>query len=200
MKELLARSNEALILDQVHDAVIATDLHGTIQLWNSGAQRIYGYSKSEIVGQPIIHLYFPEDAGLLRTAVLGPLESRDLHEVVLRNRRKDGREIFVDLRISVVRNRIGKAIGYSGCSNDITARRSAEQALASAYQDLERRVEERSRDLQAEIEERTRVAAELQFSRERLRHIMVNAPGVLYTCSPDTFAATFPRGTPKTGQ
>ena len=191
MKELLARSNEALILDQVHDAVIVTNLQGTIHLWNSGAERIYGYSKSEIVGQPISRLYFPEDTGLLRAAVLGPLESQDLHEVMLRNRRKDGTEIFIDLRVSVVRNRVGKAIGYSGCSNDITPRRRAEEALASAYQDLERRVEERSRDLQAEIEERTRVAAQLQFSRERLRHIIVNAPGVLYTCSPDTFAATF---------
>jgi PAS domain S-box-containing protein len=191
VEELLARSRESLLWNQVHDAVIVTDLEGTIHLWNSGAERVYGYTSQEIVGKPIGWLYFPEDFGVMKREVLAPLGTKDLHEVALRNRRKDDTEIFIDLRVSVVRNRSGKPIGYAGCSNDITVRKRAEEALESARQDLEERVVERSQKLLAEIAERTRIAAELQSSREKLRHILANAPGVLYSCSPDTFTATF---------
>ncbi|HZT32607.1 MAG TPA: PAS domain-containing protein [Bryobacteraceae bacterium] len=190
--------SEAALLSTVHDAVIATDAQGIIQVWNSGAQRVYGYPESEAIGQSVAMLYFPEDLELLPAAVFGPLETAALHEVTLRHRRKDGAAIFIELRVAAIR-REGVLVGYVGCSNDITARNTAAEALARAHADLEGRVAERTCErarantrLQAEIDERHRAEAELRASRERLRHLLRSVPGVVYSCLPSgEFNVTF---------
>jgi PAS domain S-box-containing protein len=187
------------LLAHVHDSIIVTDLDGTIRSWNAGAERVYGYSSAEVIGKNIELLYFPEEAHLRETALLKPLRSKDLHELRLRDRRKDGSEIFVSIRASVLRDPSGAVIGLVGCSNDITQQKNAEDALLRLRADLERRVEERTRDLtdvnrqlQDEMEERRRVELALRASQERLQHLLRESPGVLYSCEPaHDFAATF---------
>ena len=187
------------LLAHVHDAIIVLDRDGIIRTWNAGAERVYGYASSEAIGKHIDLLYFPEEARLREAALLQPLHSNDLHEVRMRNRRKDGSEIFVSIRASLLRDPSGAVVGLVGCSNDITQQKNAEDALMRLRADLERRVEERTRDLtgvnrqlQDEMEERRRIELALRASQERLHHLLRQSPGVLYSCEPaDDFAATF---------
>lgn len=72
-----------------------------------------------------------------------------------------------------------------------SASAKAEDALAAAHECLEQRIAERGQTLLVQIAERTRMEAELRPSRERLRHILVSAPGILYSFSPIDLAATF---------
>src|SRR5690348_2810356 len=187
------------LLAQVHDAIIATDIQGVILSWNTGAERVYGYSAAEATGKSVRLLYFPEDFPLLEKAVLEPLRAKGLHNLRLRRRRKDGTEVFVSLRVSVIRDASGTVIGFVGCSHDITDRKNVEDQLARSSAELERRVQERTRDLfelnsklEEEVAERRRIAFELRESQERLQHLLLWSPGVLYSCEPSgDFPATF---------
>ena len=124
-----ALRRQAQLLEQVHDSVISTDLNGIVQTWNAGAERIYGYTAAEAIGQHIEFLYFPEDDALLEQQVLSPLHSKGAHEVILCNRRKTGEAIFIDLRLSFAYDETGAPVGLIGCSNDVTERKQAEKAL-----------------------------------------------------------------------
>ena len=117
------------ILEQIHDAVFLTDMTGVLLTWNPAAARIFGYGPDEIIGHSFGVLCFPEDLAAFETRVLAPVRATGTHEVELRNRRKDGREIFVALRLAVQRDERGQPIGFICCSNDVTERKRIEEAL-----------------------------------------------------------------------
>lgn len=123
---------EAKIFEQVHDSVIQTDLEGRIVTWNGGAEKIFGYRADEIVGQSVSFLYFEEDRKDVGRLVIEPLMAKGQHEVVLRNRKKDGSECWVRLSLSLLRDESGSPYGLVGYSEDITARRRAEAALEAS--------------------------------------------------------------------
>jgi PAS domain S-box-containing protein len=64
-----------IVLDALGLAVVATDLHGVVTAWNAGAQRLYGWSRSEAMGRPAIDLLVPESSRPAATALLGPLRA-----------------------------------------------------------------------------------------------------------------------------
>ena len=144
---------QAQLLEQVHDSVISTDLNGIVQTWNAGAERIYGYTAAEAIGQHIEFLYFPEDDVLLEQQVLSPLHSKGAHEVILCNRRKTGEAIFIDLRLSFLHDETGAPVGLIGCSNDVTERKKAEEEILKLNEELEQRVVERTAQLEAANQE-----------------------------------------------
>lgn len=120
---------QAKILEQVHDSVIQTDLEGKIVAWNGGAEKIFGYRADEIVGESVAVLYFEEDRKDVGRLVIEPLMAKGQHEVVLRNRKKDGSECWIRLSLSLLREGSGLPYGLVGYSEDMTARRRAEAAL-----------------------------------------------------------------------
>ena len=117
------------IVESSEDAIISKDMNGIIRSWNHGAERLFGYSKEESVGQPI-SLVVPEDrlheeAGILARIGEGlPVE----HFETVR-RRKDGRLIHVSLSISPVRETSGRIVGASHIARDITGRVELEEQL-----------------------------------------------------------------------
>ena len=162
------------LVDQVHDAIDATDANGILLAWNAAAERIYGYSAAEVLGQNVALLCFPEDVGILERDILAPLKTKDFHELTVRNRRKDGVEIFVDLRLSVMRDESGSVVALIGCSNDITQRKRTEDALLQ------------------EIAERKRIEQALRDSEEKLKQLLLRGPAVLWTSRPSgDYGATF---------
>jgi PAS domain S-box-containing protein len=172
--ERRSASPEARLFDQVHDAIVSTDGDGVVRAWNAGAERIYGYSAAEAGGQHVSFLYFPEDLPILERDVLEPLKTKDFHELTLRSRRKDGGEIFVALRLSVVRDESGVAVSLIGCSNDITQRKRAEDALLR------------------ETAQRKQTERALQGSEQKLKQLLLRGPAVLWTCKPfGDYGATF---------
>lgn len=125
------------ILDQVHDAVIVGDLDGIIHSWNAAAQRIYGYTAEEVIGTSATRLCFPEDVAMIDVEVVGRLRETDTHHVPeLRTRRRDGREIFIDLRLSLLRDDQGHPVGMIGCLHDVTAARRVRLALLRQHEEL----------------------------------------------------------------
>jgi two-component system CheB/CheR fusion protein len=124
-----AQASLAAIIASSDDAIISKDLNGVIANWNRGAERLFGYSAQEAVGQPITILIPPdrldEEHGILERIRRG--EVVDHFETV--RRRKDGTLINVSVAESPVRDRAGTVVGASKIARDITERKTVEAAV-----------------------------------------------------------------------
>ncbi|WP_412742117.1 PAS domain S-box protein [Krasilnikovia sp. MM14-A1004] len=122
----------AAIVEQSADATLALTLDGTISAWNSGAERIYGYTRREAVGRSIAMVMRPDRKAALALALAGLSEGRQLHLDEAVRRRKDGSEVIVSTVLWPLRDGRGVVIGGAATERDITARkqREAEQKLS----------------------------------------------------------------------
>lgn len=124
-----AQARLAAIVESSDDAIVGKTLDGTIRYWNAGAERVFGYSPAEAVGQPITVLIPPERLDE-ETSIIDRLkrgERIDHFETV--RVRKDGRRVDVSLTVSPIRDAHGHVIGASKIARDVSERRRAEQAL-----------------------------------------------------------------------
>lgn len=124
-----ARATLAAIVESSGDAIISKDLTGVITSWNLGAERLFGYTRQEAVGQPVTLLipegWLDEEAPILTRIRRG--EAIQQYETV--RRRKDGTLIHISLTLSAIRNDEGRIVGVSKVAHDITERKRAEEAL-----------------------------------------------------------------------
>jgi PAS domain S-box-containing protein len=121
----------AAIVESSDAAIIGKDPDGIVESWNRGAEKIFGYTATEMVGQPVT-LLFPPDRLDEERQILSQLrrgETVDHYETV--RQRKDGRLIDISATISPVLDGSGKVIGLSKIARDITERKQAQEALAS---------------------------------------------------------------------
>ncbi len=128
----------AAIVESSDDAIVSKDLNGIITSWNIGAERIFGYTAAEAIGQPITLIAAPDSLNEM-PGLLEQLRSGiriDHYET--RRRRKDGRIINVSLTISPVRDSSGTVVGASKIARDITDRKLAEQVLLETNDALRR--------------------------------------------------------------
>lgn len=120
----------AALVQSSDDAIVGKDLHGTIISWNTGAERMFGYTAQEIVGKSIHVLISPqhpdEEARVMERIQSGAFVHH--HETV--RIRKNGEPVNVSLSVSPIRNARGDLVGVSSIARDITERRKAEDALA----------------------------------------------------------------------
>ncbi|MBL7259440.1 PAS domain S-box protein [Paractinoplanes lichenicola] len=127
----------AAIVESSNDAIVSKALDGTIQTWNSGAERLYGYEAAEMIGHDVTRLLPPdrldEEKHLLGRVNQG--ETLPQHET--RRMRKDGRIIEVSLSMAPMRDDDGRIIGASTVAHDITARVKAEKRLRLEREQLE---------------------------------------------------------------
>jgi PAS domain S-box-containing protein len=130
-----AASHLAAIVESSDDAIISKDLSGIITTWNRGAERLFGYTAAEIVGQPVTVLFPPdrvdEEAGIIQRIRRG---ERVEHFDTVR-RRKDGADIDISLTISPIKDPTGAILGASKIARDISERRRAESDLARRMQE-----------------------------------------------------------------
>ena len=123
------REHLAAVVDSSDDAIISKDLNGTINAWNRGAEKVFGYPAAEAVGKPMLMLIPPERVGE-ESDILARIrrgESVEHFETV--RVRKDGTKIEVSVTISPVRDGSGAIVGASKIARDITERRRVEEAL-----------------------------------------------------------------------
>ncbi len=124
-----AQARLAAIVTSCEDAIISKSLDGTITSWNAGAQRTFGYTAEEMIGQSVLRLCPPdlshEEAGILTKLSAG--EHVEHHET--ERLTKAGTRLAVSLTISPIRNAAGIVIGASKIVRDITDRKRAENAL-----------------------------------------------------------------------
>lgn len=116
----------AAIVASSDDAIISKTLDGIIRSWNTGAQRLFGYTAQEAIGQPIT-LVIPRDRQSEEQVIIERLRrgERIEHFETVRMT-KDGRLINISLTVSPLRDSEGHVIGASKIARDITAQKQAE--------------------------------------------------------------------------
>ncbi|MFB2939174.1 PAS domain S-box protein [Aerosakkonemataceae cyanobacterium BLCC-F154] len=149
---------------------------------NPAFEKTTGYTASEVIGKNC-RLLQGKDTDLNAIAQIRQAikEGRECC-VVLKNYRKDGQHFWNELTISPVHDAQGKLTHFIGIQNDITERKEIEDSLQKAYEELEKRVDERTvtlkqmnEKLQVEITERQKVEAALRESEARFRAIFERA-------------------------
>jgi PAS domain S-box-containing protein len=162
----------AAIVEFSDDAIIGKDLKGTIITWNQGAERMFGYTRSEIVGKPITLLTAPdrpdEEERILERIRGGA--SVEHYETV--RFRKDGTPVQLSLSVSPIRNSRGQIVGISSIGRDITERKQAEEEVRRLNAGLEQRVHDRTAELTQSNEELEAFTYSVSHDlRAPLRHV-----------------------------
>jgi PAS domain S-box-containing protein len=131
-----ARFRHAAVIESSDDAIASGTLDGIIVSWNTGAEKIYGYTEAEAVGKPISMLVPPELPDE-ENKILETLKSGDRIEHFETVRvTKTGKRINVSLTISPIKDSTGRTVGVSGIARDITERKLAEEAQRASEERL----------------------------------------------------------------
>jgi PAS domain S-box-containing protein len=148
----------AAIVNSSDDAIIGKTIDGVITTWNPAAERMYGYTAKEIIGQPITVLCPPDRVAEIQEILhkIGNGEHVPYHETV--RQRKDGTVFPVSVAISPVHDDRHSLIGASSIARDISERyrlqaelRLRTDDLEIAYRDLETFSYSVSHDLRAPL-------------------------------------------------
>ena len=124
-------SRLAAVVEQSDDAIIGKTLDGVVTTWNPAAERLYGYSGTEMVGQPV-SLLIPEERSGEMTAILARIRAGEHVDHFETTRvRKDGTVLSVSLSVSPLLDADGEIIGASTIGRDVTAQRKAFEAARS---------------------------------------------------------------------
>ncbi len=128
------------IVDSSDDAILSKDLNGVITSWNKSAERMFGYTAQEAIGQSVTIL-IPADRLREESQIIEKLrrgERIERFETV--RARKDGSTMNVSLTLSPLRDAAGRVVGASKIARDITERKKADEKLAEASQRLQAHV------------------------------------------------------------
>jgi PAS domain S-box-containing protein len=131
------------VLGTEADAIIAADDEGIIRFWNAGAARIFGYSRSDALGQSLDiiipeHLRARHWAGYRQVMASGTSRYGQSDVLAVPGVRKDGSRLSLEFTITVLRDQQGRVSGVAAILRDVTARfeelRSLEQKVAQLSQ------------------------------------------------------------------
>jgi PAS domain S-box-containing protein len=127
----------AAIVQSSDDAIISKTLDGIIISWNTGAERIFGYTETEMIGQPILKL-IPADRLDEEPAILSRLKVGErVDHFETKRLTKDKKIIDVSLTISPLKDSNGRIIGVSKIARDITLQKNAERIISENEERLQ---------------------------------------------------------------
>jgi PAS domain S-box-containing protein len=166
------RARLGAIVESSEDAIISKTLEGVITSWNRGAQRIYGYSSEEIVGQSITILVPPERPDEIPEILAKLRRGEKIEHYETVRVTKDGRRLDISLSISPIRDHAGNVTGASTIARDITERKRTEDEIRHLNEVLDQRI----RDRTAQLAEANQELESFSYSvshdlRAPLRHI-----------------------------
>ena len=122
----------AAIVESSNDAIIGKDLDGVIRSWNAAAERIFGYTADEAIGQ-YIGLIIPPDRVGEEIHVLTQIRAgRTVRHFETVRRRKDGGLLDISVTVSPIRMRSGEIIGASKIARDVTEQKRLQRAVEEA--------------------------------------------------------------------
>ncbi|HJT00463.1 MAG TPA: PAS domain S-box protein [Terriglobales bacterium] len=128
-REEISRFRLAAIVESSDDAIVSKDLNGIVTSWNAAAERVFGYTAADMIGQSILKIIPPElhydEVRILETLRRG----ERIHHFETVRLTKSGERLDVSLTISPVRDENGRIIGAAKIARDITQRKKTEEAL-----------------------------------------------------------------------
>ncbi len=122
---------QAALLDKAQDAILVQDMEDKITFWNTGAQRIYGWTPDEVLGNESAKIFSMSDSPELREAQL-QVKATGEWMGELKQTRKDGKTVVVESRWTLMRDDKGAAQGKLIINTDITTRKELEAQLRQA--------------------------------------------------------------------
>jgi two-component system, NarL family, sensor histidine kinase DevS len=137
--EWAALGRLAAIVSASYDAIVSTDLVGNVTSWNSGAQRLLGYSSNDIVNRSILRLVAADQHEVVESKIEQVRAGIRVARSDTRRLRKDGVELDVSESVSLIRGPSGDPIGLAWLISDITERKDAELALRQLLSETQRR-------------------------------------------------------------
>jgi two-component system CheB/CheR fusion protein len=161
-----------LMMESVEDyAIMMLDAEGHIEMWNPGAERVFGYTAQEVTGQYFAIIFTPEDRR--REMPVKEMETaRDKGRAADErwHVRKDGTRFYVSGVLTPLRDADGAVTGYVKIARDLTVQQRAEEELRRANDELEVRVRERTFEL-AKVNEslRDEISERIQTEKDRVR-------------------------------
>ena len=121
-----SRRRLAAIVASTDEAIVSRDVNGVITSWNAGAERLYGYTAREAIGQTLDDRILPERAAEQRQVLDRVLGGHRVHRYETRRKRRDGQVVDVGLTISPILDATGRVVGASAIGRDISDRKRAE--------------------------------------------------------------------------
>ncbi|HET6597313.1 MAG TPA: PAS domain S-box protein [Anaerolineales bacterium] len=157
---------QAYWLEQINDAVIASDKSLVITAWNPAAERIYGWRAEDVVGKRGEDVLQTEFFSMTRAEALQQLEETGEFSAEITQLRKDGSRIYVETRTVGLHDEDDRITGYVSANRDISERKQIEKALQAAQEELEQKVQKRT--------------AALSEANALLQALMDNIPDHIY--------------------
>ncbi|MFB7495162.1 PAS domain-containing protein [Streptomyces sp. NPDC056161] len=130
------------IVRESSEAIVVADPEGVIQVWNSGAERMFGHTAAEAVGRSL-ELIIPEklrerhDKGYRNTMATGETRYGDTLLAVPATHR-DGHRLSIEFSVALLRDAGDRIVGISAIMREVTERRTTEKALRTRLAELER--------------------------------------------------------------
>jgi len=138
------RSYLAAIVESSDDAIIGETLDGIVTSCNQGAERIYGYTASEMIGTPVDLLVPPDRVDEIPGILNRIRDGERIEHYETKRRRRDGTVIDISLTVSPIKDEGGRIVGASTIGRDVTLAKRAEEALRMV-DELRQRTDELAR-------------------------------------------------------
>ena len=127
-----AARRHSVVFATIGDGVLVMDLEGRITDMNPGAEALFGYRKSDLLGRPVVTIHHPSLEGKREEAIQSALRRDGRWSGELPFRRKDGSDGIADVVVVAQCDDSGTPNAWIGVNRDITARRRAEETLAES--------------------------------------------------------------------
>ena len=129
-------ARDAMLLANVRDSVIVTDLEGTITFWNQGATRLFGWESHEMIGRPLIERLPPELRPLTAEWIARIRQGEEFSGEWC-DYRKDGSRVWIYAHTAPLRDASGRPVAIMGVSHDISGQKESQAEMTRARDSAE---------------------------------------------------------------
>jgi PAS domain S-box-containing protein len=125
---------QASLLQNVSDAIIATDKNSEIQMWNQAAETTYGWKTEEVIGKDLRDVINPEYRYQRREEVFETMKKTGVWSGEIIHRHRDGRQILIQSNITILKDAAGDPAGMVSVNHDASERKRADLLQNAVYQ------------------------------------------------------------------